>query len=159
MGLVLFTAHKTCPRPSTGMPTHTINPQWQHTIALQNLEEVWKKIPGIWKLAMLLRNQYQGLTHWGQVTHICVSKLTIIDSDNGLSPGQHQAIIWTNAGILLIRTSGISFSEISSEIHTFSFKKMHSEMSAKWRPFCLGLNELTHLPTETMLVLPTRDPW
>ena len=41
------------------------------------------------------------LTHWGRVTHICVSKLTIIGSDNGLSPGRRQAIIWTNAGILL----------------------------------------------------------
>ena len=29
------------------------------------------------------------LTHWGRVTHICVSKLTIIGSDNGLSPGRH----------------------------------------------------------------------
>ena len=43
-------------------------------------------------------------THWGRVTHICVSKLTIIGSDNGLSPGRRQAIIWTNAGILLIWT-------------------------------------------------------
>ena len=33
------------------------------------------------------------LTHWGQVTHICVSKLSSIGSDNGLSPGQLQAII------------------------------------------------------------------
>ena len=33
------------------------------------------------------------LTHWGQVTHICVSKLTIIASDNGLSPDWRQAII------------------------------------------------------------------
>ena len=39
-------------------------------------------------------------------THICVNKLTIIGSDNGLSPGRRQAIIWTNAGIVLIRTSG-----------------------------------------------------
>ena len=44
----------------------------------------------------------QPLTHWGRVTHICVSKLTIIGSDNGLSPDRRQAIIWTNAGILLI---------------------------------------------------------
>ena len=43
------------------------------------------------------------LTHWGRVMHIC--KLTITGSDNGLSPGQHQAIIWTNAGILLIWTA------------------------------------------------------
>ena len=33
------------------------------------------------------------LTHWGWVTHICVGKLTIIGSDNGLSPGRRQAII------------------------------------------------------------------
>ena len=39
------------------------------------------------------------LANWGQVTHICVSKLTIFGSYNDLSPGQHQAIIWTNAGI------------------------------------------------------------
>ena len=45
------------------------------------------------------------LTHWGRVTHICVSNLAIIGSDNGLSPGRRQAIIWPNAGILLIRTS------------------------------------------------------
>ena len=42
------------------------------------------------------------LTHWGRVTHICIVKLTVIGSDNGLSPGRRQAIIWTNAGILLI---------------------------------------------------------
>ena len=42
------------------------------------------------------------LTHWGQVTHICVGKLTNIGSDNGLSRGRRQPIIWTNAGILLI---------------------------------------------------------
>ena len=40
------------------------------------------------------------LTHWGRVTHICVSKLTIIGSDNGLSPGRRKAIIWTNADIV-----------------------------------------------------------
>ena len=83
------------------------------------------------------------LTHWGRVTHICVSKLTIIGSDNGLSPGRRQAIIWTNAGILLIRTLGTNFSEILGEIHSFSFSKMHSKMSsAKWRLFGLDFNEL-----------------
>ena len=82
-----------------------------------------------------------GLTHWGRVRHICVSKLAIIGSDNGLSPDRRQAIIQTNAGILLIRTLGTNFSEIWSKIHTISFKKMHLNMSsAKWRPFCLSLN-------------------
>ena len=42
------------------------------------------------------------LTHWGQVMHICIGNVTIIGSDNGLSPGQHQAIVWTNAAILSI---------------------------------------------------------
>ena len=88
------------------------------------------------------------LTHWGRVTHICVSKLTIIGSDNGLSPGRRQAIIWTNAGILLIRTSGTNFREIISQINSFSFSKMYLKMSsAKWRLFGLGLNELIGLQT------------
>ena len=83
------------------------------------------------------------LTHWGRVTHICVSKLTITGSDNGLSPERRQAIIWTNAGILLIGPLGTNFSGTSIEIQIFSFKKMHLKMSsAKWRLFRLGLNEL-----------------
>ena len=78
----------------------------------------------------------QGLTHWGRVTHICVGKLTIIGSDNGLAPERRQAIIWTNAGILLIGPLGTNFSEILIEIQTFSFKKIHLKMSsAKWRLF------------------------
>ena len=56
------------------------------------------------------------LTHWWRVTHICVNKLTIIGSDNGLSPGRRQVIIWTNAEILLIGPLGTNFSEISIEI-------------------------------------------
>ena len=84
------------------------------------------------------------LTHWGRVTHICIGKLTIIGSDNGLSPGRRQAIIWTSNGILLIGPLGTNFSEILSEINAFSFKKMLLKMSSrKWRPFCLGLNVLT----------------
>ena len=49
------------------------------------------------------------LIHWGCVTHICVGKLTIIGSDNGLSPGRRQAIICTNAGILLYEQSSVKF--------------------------------------------------
>ena len=83
------------------------------------------------------------LTHWGRVTQICVSKLAIIGSDNGLSPGRRQAIIWINAGILLIGSLGTNFSEILMEIYKFSFKKMHLKMSSgKWRLSCLGLNVL-----------------
>ena len=77
------------------------------------------------------------------MTHICVSDLTVIDSDNGLSPGRRQAIIGTNAGILLIRPLGTNFSEILIEILILSFKNMRLKVSsAKRRPFCLGLNVL-----------------
>ena len=97
------------------------------------------------------------LTHWGRVTHICVSKLTIIGSDNGLSPDRRQAIIWTNAGSLLIGPLGTIFSEIWIEIHTFSFNKIHLKMSsAKWRPLCLGLNVLTR---QTLLLWPVGRGW
>ena len=76
--------------------------------------------------------------------HICVSNLANIGSENGLSPGRRQAIIWTNAGILLIGPLGTKFNEILIEIQTFSFKKMHLKMlSGKLRPFCLDLNVLT----------------
>ena len=85
------------------------------------------------------------LTHWGRETHICVSKLTIIGSDNGLSPSRRQTIIWTNDGILLIGPLGTNFKETSIEIHTFSFKKIYLKLSsAKWRLFCVGLNVLIH---------------
>ena len=86
------------------------------------------------------------LTHWGRVTHICVGNLTIIGSDNGLSPCRRQAIIWTNAGILLIGPLGTNFSEILIAMQTFSFKKTHWKMSSgKRRPFCLGLNVLKNM--------------
>ena len=85
------------------------------------------------------------LTQWGRMTHICVSNLTITGSHNGLSPGRRQAIIWTNAEILLIGRLGTNFSEILIKINTFSFKKMPLKMSSgKWQPFCLGLNVLTN---------------
>ena len=99
----------------------------------------------VWMFCCLCIRMYGlvALTHWGRVTHLCVGELTIIGSDNGLSPGRRQAIIWTNAGILLIGPWGTKFSKILIGIHTFSFKKIHLKMSSvKWRPFCLGLNVL-----------------
>ena len=97
--------------------------------------------PKIWKLfcddEITLK-----LTNWGRVTHICVSKLTIIGSDYGLSPDLRQAIIWTNAEILLIEPLGTSFRANLSKIDIFSFKKINLNMpSAKSQPFLLGLND------------------
>ena len=89
------------------------------------------------------------LTHWGRVTHVCVGNLTIIGSDNGLSPGRRQAITWTNVETLLIEPLGTNFNEMLIEIHTLSLRKIHLKMSSgKWRPFCLGLNVLRLLSKE-----------
>ena len=54
----------------------------------------------------------------------------VIVSDNGLLPGLHQAIIWTNVGILLIGPLGINFDEILIKIQAFWFKKMCLKMSS-----------------------------
>ena len=122
----------------------------------------WLPVKQVWQIAYLFRqtttwkglsidfssaphNPSSYLTHWGQVTHICVSRLTIIDSDNGLSLGWRLAIFWTNAGILLIGLLGTNFNEILIKVHIFSFKKIHFDMSSgKWRPFCFRLNVLTN---------------
>ena len=71
---------------------------------------------------------------------ICVTKLTIIGSDSGLSPDRRQAIMLTNVGILLSGPLGTNFG------HVFSFKKMHLKLSSgNWRPFCIGLSVLIRL--------------
>ena len=83
--------------------------------------------------------------------YICVNKLIIIGSDNGLSPDRRQAIISTNAGLLLIGPIGTNFSEILTGILTFSFKKMRLKVSsAKRRPFCLSLNVFSCLSDHCM---------
>ena len=81
--------------------------------------------------------EVQLLKLWGYIIEagwrIYVSKLNIIGSDNGLSPDRRQAIIWTNAGILLIWPLGTHFSDMLIEINTSSFKKIYFKMSCeKW---------------------------
>ena len=50
---------------------------------------------------------------------MCVGNLTIIGSDNDLSPGQRQAIIWNDAGVLLMGPLGANLIEIVIEIYIF----------------------------------------
>ena len=91
---------------------------------------------------------------------IFILLLTIIGPDNGLLSSRRQAIIWTNAGILLIGNLGTHCSEILSEIQTFSFKKVYLKMSSgKWRPFCLGLNVLTNLLFHCSYTQMYHNPW
>ena len=62
------------------------------------------------------------LNYWGRVSHICVCTLTLIESDNGLSPGLRQAIIWINAGILFIGPLG-------TKKNWYKFVHFHSRKS------------------------------
>ena len=97
----------------------------------------WARLLTSWRISVSLGQDE--LPHWGRVTHINASKLNIIGSDNVVSLGRRQAIIWTNVGILLIGPLGTNSGEIL--IKTFSFGKMHLKMSfGKWRPFCFDLN-------------------
>ena len=83
------------------------------------------------------------LNHWGRVSHTWVDHLTIIGSDNVLSPGRHQTIIWTSAGILLTGLLKTNVSEILFEIQTFPLTKIHLKISyAKCPPFCPCLHVL-----------------
>ena len=125
------------------------------------------KTPRHWPLCGIPRTngQWRGkctivwLTYWGLVTHIC-NKLTIIGSDNRLSPGRHQAIIWTNAGILLIKPLGTNFNEMLVAILAFSLMKMRLEVSsAKWRPFCLGLKRSRWTASLKVIYVYERPPY
>ena len=87
-------------------------------------------------------SSFSALTHWGWVTHMCFSKLTIIGSDNGLSPGRCQAVIWTNAGMLLIGPLGTNFSDILILLSHFHSRKCISNVVWKMvanlpRPQCV----------------------
>ena len=64
-------------------------------------------------------------------TYIC-QKITIIGSDNGLSLGRHQAIIWTNAGILLIGPLQTNFSEVLIKIDIFIIQ-VNAFENAVWK--------------------------
>ena len=100
------------------------------------------------------------VTHWGWVMHKCIRKPTIIDSDNGLSPGWCQAIMWSNVKILFIGPLGINLSEILIKMYIFKFKKMHLKMSSgKWEPFCLSLNELNASYNPIIFIMLERTSW
>ena len=78
------------------------------------------------------------------MTHICVGKLTIIDSDNGLSTGRSQAIIWTKAGILLIGPLGIYFNEILIGVKENAFENAFENVVCEMasilsRPQCVNM--------------------
>ena len=79
-------------------------------------------------LGMLKQKVTMRLTHWSQVMHIGISKLFYIFLDNGQSPLQCQAIIWTNVGILFAGPLETTFNEIRMKIQQFSFKDVNLKM-------------------------------
>ena len=72
--------------------------------------------------------------------HICVSKLTIISSDDILWPGHYLNQCWNS----FYWTLGNKLQWNLNQIYIFSFMKMNLKMSSgNLRPFCLGLYVLT----------------
>ena len=90
------------------------------------------------------RSSLDLLTHWGRVTHICVGKLTIIGSDNGLSPERRQAITGTNDGLLSIGPLGTNYGDTSKHNNFYSIKML----SAIYPPFPSSLALLAPLPCQ-----------
>ena len=74
------------------------------------------------------------------MTHICIGNLTNFGSDNGLWPGRRQAVIWTNAGILLIGPLETNFNEILIEIQTFFFFQENAFESVVWKMAAIFLS-------------------
>ena len=83
------------------------------------------------------------MSHWGRVRHICVTKITIIGSDNGLAPIRRQAIIWTNAGIMLFWTLRNKL-QWNFNQNPYIFNQENAFENAVWKmeAICLGLNVL-----------------
>ena len=80
---------------------------FQTIILLQQIAiQKWKYVSSALSIERIQHRSILLLTLWGRVTHICVSKQAIIGSENGLSPGRCQVIIWTCAGLLVIWTFG-----------------------------------------------------
>ena len=104
---------------------------------IMNKKYVWNVVR--WSYMYSEVNQ---LTHWGRVTHICVGKLTIIGPDNGLSPGRRQAIIWTYAGILLIRPRNKLQWKFNRNSNIFIQENALENVVCQMASICLGLNVL-----------------
>ena len=84
------------------------------------------------------------------MTHICISKLTMIGSDNGLAPGRCQGIYLNQCQVFVNWTLRNKSQWNFNQIPTFSLMKMHLKISSmKWRPFCLGGDELNNWCAES----------
>ena len=79
------------------------------------------------------------LTHWGRVTHICGGNLTIIGSDNGLSPSHYLNHCWNIVNWTPRNKLHWNFNRNSNIfIQENSLQNVACEMAS----ICLGLNVL-----------------
>ena len=117
--------------------------QTRHNVCVPDNIHTLVAVPSIVCIAILWLEFSVSLTYWGRV-----SKLNIIRSDNGLSPGRCQAIIWTSAGKLSLWPLGTNFSEMLIKIYTFSFKKMFCENA---------VSEITVILSLPLCVKPTNS--
>ena len=74
------------------------------------------------------------------MAHICVNKLDVIGSSNGLSPVRRQAVVWINDDLLLIGPLEIIFGEIAIKItSTFIQEDAFENVVCETGLFCFGL--------------------
>ena len=110
-------------------PTHWTSPSHPLTVTCDGVHTCYScwsvPVSGIILLVGALLNCSPYSKHWGRVTKICIGKLTIIGSDNGLLPGRRQVIIWNNAGIwiLLIGTLETNLMKFYLEFKHFHWMK------------------------------------
>ena len=81
------------------------------------------------------------------MTRIWVSELTIIGSDNGLSPERLQAIVWINAEILFNWALGNKRQwDFNRKLYIFIPEYACENVVCEMAAIFPGLNVLTHLP-------------
>ena len=110
---------------------------------------VWSYLFCFTKCVRYVLNISANANQWKRSPMVHIVQIPQIDhgSNNGLSPFRRQTIIYTNAGLLLIRPLGTKFNEILIKIQNFLFTKMLVKISsAKWRPFCPGEDVVNIVP-------------
>ena len=83
------------------------------------------------------------------MTHICISKLTIIGSNYGLAPSRYLNQCWN----IVCWTPGNKLQwNLNRNLYIFIKENPFENVIWKWRPYCLGLDELiSYLSTVTFI--------
>ena len=91
----------------------------------------------------VFRKQECSLNHWGRVTHICVGNLTIIGSDNGLSPGRRRSHYLNQYCLIVNWTLGKKLQwNQNKKANVLIHKNAYEMPPVRWRPFCRRGDEL-----------------